>query len=193
MAKKLTSLIAHGLLRRPRAFARHEKGATLVEFGLLALPFFSIVGAILETSIVFMAGQVLDSAVQDTSRFIRTGQAQAADIDIDGFKGEVCSRLYNLFTNCDNLFVEVQVVTNFQSATVEAPVDWTCEEDCEWTRTEAYPDGYAAGPSDVMLVQVYYKWPIMLNLGGLSLANMRDGKRLLGTATVFRNEPFPGT
>lgn len=194
MASKLTSLIGRALPGRRRRFARNEKGATLVEFGLLAMPFFAIVGAILETSIVFLAGQVLDSAVQDTSRLIRTGQAQAANLTIDGFRAQVCNRLYNLFTDCDALHVEVQVVNDFQSATVSAPVDWACEEDCdEWSRPEVYPAGYEAGSSEVMLVQVYYKWPILLNFAGLSLANLNDGRRLLGTATVFRNEPFPSS
>lgn len=195
MATKLTSLIGAALQRR-RAFLRHQKGATLVEFGLLALPFFSIVGAILETSVVFLAGQVLDSAVQDVSRYLRTGQAQEAAVDLDRFRDEVCERLYNLFSNCDSLHVEVNTITDFSSVSITPPVDWTCEEDeeepCDWTRPEAYPDGYAASPSAVMVVQVYYKWPIMLSLGGMSLANLPGGKRLLGSATVFRNEPFPG-
>jgi Flp pilus assembly protein TadG len=194
MARRLTSLFDRALPGRRRGFVRDENGATLVEFGLLSVPFFAIVGAILETSVVFLAGQVLDSAVQDTSRLIRTGQAQGAGLDIDGFKGQVCDRLYNLFADCDSLHVEVQVVSNFQSATVAPPVDWDCEEDCEeWTRPELYPTGSEAGPSDVMLVQVYYKWPILLNFGGLSLANLSDGRRLLGAATVFRNEPFPAS
>jgi Flp pilus assembly protein TadG len=179
---------------RRRAFVRDERGVTAIEFGLLALPFFAIVGAILETSLVFMAGEVLDSAVQDTSRLIRTGQAQAAALTVDGFRDQVCSRLYNLFADCDQLHVDVQVVDSFQSATVTAPVDYECEDECdEWTRPERYPDGYAAGSSAVMLVQVYYKWPVMLDFAGLSLANLPDGKRLLGAATVFRNEPFPSS
>ena len=66
--------------RRRRGFARDDSGVTAIEFGLLALPFFSILGAILETSLVFLSGQVLESAVQDTSRLIRTGQAQVASV-----------------------------------------------------------------------------------------------------------------
>ncbi len=60
-------------------FRRDEKGVTAVEFGLLSLPFFAIIGAILETSLIFMASQILDSAVNDSARLIRTGQAQAAN------------------------------------------------------------------------------------------------------------------
>lgn len=190
MATKLTSLIGRALTRR--AFLRDQKGATLVEFGLLAVPFFAIMAAILETSMVFMAGQVLDSAVHDASRFIRTGQAQSANVDIARFRSEVCERLYNLFNDCSALHVEVRKLADFTSVSITPPVDWSCEDDdCDWTRPETYPTNANAGPSDVMVVQVYYKWPIILNLGGLSLANLPDGRRLLGSAAVFRNEPFP--
>lgn len=64
MATRLGSRIGRALLpRRPRGLARDERGATLVEFGLLAPFFFAIVGAIFETSVVFLSGQILDSAV----------------------------------------------------------------------------------------------------------------------------------
>ena len=72
----LRRLFAPAIRRRAQAFARDERGATAIEFALLALPFFTLIFAILETSIVFLAGQILDSAVQDASRKIRTGQAQ---------------------------------------------------------------------------------------------------------------------
>jgi Flp pilus assembly protein TadG len=54
-------------LARRRGFARDESGVTAIEFGLLALPFFSILGAILETSLVFLSGQVLESACPSMS------------------------------------------------------------------------------------------------------------------------------
>ena len=186
MATRLGSLIVRRLFAR-RAFARDERGATMIEFGLLALPFFSIIGAILETSVVFLSGQILDSAVQDVSRLIRTGQAQTSILTAAEFKSRVCARLYGLFRDCDALHVEAQTVVNFNSVNITPPVDWNCVTNCNWTRTERYTSGQG---SSIMLVQVYYKWPIILSLGNLSLANLPESQRLLGAATVFRNEPF---
>ena len=57
-------------ISRGRRFARDERGVTAVEFGILGLPFFTIIFAILETTMVFLAGQVLDGAVEDASRLI---------------------------------------------------------------------------------------------------------------------------
>ena len=53
---------------RMRALARDERGVTAIEFGVLALPFFTVIFAILQTAIMFLASQVLDSALEDASR-----------------------------------------------------------------------------------------------------------------------------
>jgi Flp pilus assembly protein TadG len=54
--------------RGRKLFSRDESGAVVVEFAILALPFFTLIFAILETSIVFLAGQILDASVHDASR-----------------------------------------------------------------------------------------------------------------------------
>ena len=175
------------LLSSLRRLGRDERAVTAVEFGMLALPFFAIIGAIMQTSLVFLASQVLESAVHDASRAIRTGQAQSASMTIDGFRSDVCNRLFGLFENCDGLHVRVNVVTNFQSATVSSPLPSPCTSPCDWSETEAWVPG--AGKS-VVLVQVYYRYPIFVQLGPLGMSNMGDGRRLIGSATVFQNEPF---
>jgi Flp pilus assembly protein TadG len=187
-------------LWRRRAFVRDERGVTAVEFGLLALPFFSILGAILETSVVFLSSQVLESAVQDTSRLIRTGQAQGAAMTLANFKSSICDRVFGLFRDCDGLHVEVKVVSAFSNVDVTAPVNWTCAVPApgqteaqasaacaQWTRPETYTPGSG---SNIVVVQVYYKWPVIVPFGGLGLSNLPDGRRVMGAATVFRNEPF---
>lgn len=202
MAGSSTLPTARAPLWRRRGFARDENGVTAVEFGLLAVPFFSILGAILETSLVFLSGQVLESAVQDASRQIRTGEAQTAGVTPAAFKTLICNRVFGLIADCNsaNLHVEVDVINAFADIEVAAPVNWTCdarkpgetEEQAAarcaaWTRPESYTPGSG---SNIIMVQVYYKWPIVVPFGGLGLANLPDGRRVMGAATVFRNEPF---
>lgn len=188
MATGLGSLIGRRLRQRRRSFVRDERGVTIIEFAILALPFFSIVGAILETSVVFLSGQLLESAVQDVSRLIRTGQAQGTIVTDEDFRQRVCARLYGMFTDCDGLYVEVRAITNFAAASISAPVDRSCEEACTgWTRDDYYTPGAS---SSFMMVQVYYKWPVILDLFDMTVANLPDSKRLLGVASVFRNEPY---
>lgn len=201
MAGRLATRIGRALLpRRRRGFVRDERGAIAIEFGLLALPFFSILGAILETSLVFLSGQVLDSAVQDVSRLVRTGQAQQSAMTPARFRELVCSRLFGLFPDCDGLHVEMQVIDTFSDVDMTPPVKWVCDEPtagqteeqaaascAAWTRPEVFIPGTG---SSTVAVQVYYRWPLIVPFGGLGLGNLPDGSRLMGAATVFRNEPF---
>jgi Flp pilus assembly protein TadG len=166
-----------------RRFARDDRGVTAIEFGLLALPFFAIIAAILETAVVFFAAQVLDSGVQDASRLLRTGQAHTAGFTITEFREELCDHLYGLF-ECENLKIKVTTIATFAAGGVTAPVD---PDDGAWTISEAYNQG--AG-SSVIMVEVYYKWPILLSFASFDLADLPDDTRLLGAARVFRNEPF---
>jgi len=56
-----------------RRMVRQEDGAAAVEFALVAAPFLAMVFAIIETAIVFFAGQALETAAADGSRLIMTG------------------------------------------------------------------------------------------------------------------------
>jgi hypothetical protein len=81
------------------------------------------------------------------------------------------------------------VVDSFTAATVTTPVETgeDCDDECEWTLVEQYVPGNGG---DVVLVQAWYKWPTVVNFPGFNLQNQPDGKRLLGSVRVFRNEPF---
>ncbi len=172
---------------RGRALRRDDSAATAVEFALLALPFFLIVGGLLQTSVVFLASHVLESAVQDASRQIRTGQLQLSGGNLTTFRSQICNRLFGLYADCGGLHLRVVEVTNFQSTDFVAPVNPACPENCTWTVPEAWAPG--TGKS-VVMVQAHYRYPIILQLGPLGMANLADGNRLLGVATVFQNEPF---
>ena len=71
---------ATGSLRTAlRRFRRNRRGSAAVEFALVAPVFFALLFAIIETAIVFFAGQVLETVTQDSARMIMTGQAQTAN------------------------------------------------------------------------------------------------------------------
>jgi Flp pilus assembly protein TadG len=179
--------------RRGAAFARDERGATAIEFGILALPFFTIIFAIIETSMVFFAGQVLDSAVQDASRKVRTGEASA--YTLAQFRTEICNGLFNLF-RCSDLKIVVKPLTTFSTygaQVITQPIVPNCTpavgNNWCWQVTETYQPG---ATSSIELVQVFYKWPTIINFGGFNLQNQTDqgGSRLLSATRVFQNEPF---
>src|SRR5262245_23268980 len=85
--------------RMLRRFVRQQDGTSAIEFGLVAAPFLALIFAIMETAIVFFAGQTLETAAADGARLIMTGQAQSAGFNQAAFKQAVCAKIYGLF-NC---------------------------------------------------------------------------------------------
>ncbi|PXA99853.1 hypothetical protein DMC47_01265 [Nostoc sp. 3335mG] len=172
--------------QRRKSLARDTRGATVVEFALLAPIFFALLTAILQTSMQYFAAQVLESGVQDASRAIRVGLARNENWSLDDYKENVCSRLYGLFGDCADMHVDVRQIDNFESADYTVPLDRTCQTACQWTAPEQWAQG---GSSAVMLVQVHYRYPAVLQIP-FGANRLGDGRSLLSAATVFRNEPF---
>jgi Flp pilus assembly protein TadG len=195
--QRLFSRVALPVKRRWRLFGRDERGVTVIEFAILALPFFTIIAAIMETALIFLAGQIFDSAVQDASRMIRTGRALT--FDSADFREQVCSGLYGMF-DCtsgpnERLRINVETIGNFGASTpLPSPVvtgDLCTALSCDWVMTDDYDGGTSGSiPPDVVLVRAYYKWPTIVNLPGFNFRTLPDGSRLLGSARVFMNEPF---
>lgn len=186
MAALRKSINIPALLKRalfPKRFLKDERGVTAIEFGLLALPFFAIIGAILETALIFLASQVLDSAVHDSSRYIKTGQAHTANYTLASYRLAICDNLLGLF-DCDAVHIRVKEIANFTSATL---IPATNPVDGAWVLVEQYDHGSSAS---VIMIEAYYKWPIALNLFDFNLSNLPDNTRLLSTVRLFRNEPF---
>jgi Flp pilus assembly protein TadG len=171
---------------RARGFARDERGVTAVEFGILALPFFTIIFAIIETAMMFFGMQVLDSAVEDASRMIRTGQAQNAGYTIDDFRTLLCDSTFNLF-DCSQIQIQVNTVSTFASVTTTQPVQTCTATTCTWTLAQTYDSGIGRS---IVQVSAYYRWPIWIVLPYFNLKNQPDNYRLISAIRVFRNEPF---
>jgi Flp pilus assembly protein TadG len=167
------------MVRAMRRLARKQDGAAAVEFGMVAAPFLLLVFAILETAIVFFAGQTLETAVSDSGRLIMTGQAQQKGFNQATFKEEVCSRIYGLFDCMGGLYVDVKTFPSFGQINLTPPLD----PDGKFQNNMAFQPG---GPSEIVVVRLFYQWPIYVAL----LSNMAGNKRLLMATSAFRNEPF---
>ena len=46
------------------------------------------------------------------------------------------------------------------------------------------------GPCNIVVVRLFYQWPVYVALLGFDLHNMNGGKRLLAATAAFRNEPY---
>ena len=109
----MTSASATGPGRHRRGgFLADERGATAVEFALVAAPFIALLVAIIQTFLVIFAGQLLETVVTQASRQILTGQAQSAGMTQDQFATLVCNQVRILF-NCNNLMIDVETYSAF--------------------------------------------------------------------------------
>jgi Flp pilus assembly protein TadG len=167
-----------------RRLVRAQDGAAAVEFGLVAAPFLALVFAIMETAIVFFAGQALETAGGTSARLIMTGQAQTQGFDQAKFKQAVCANIYGLFNCNGGLSIDVKNYTSFASINTALPIDANGN-----LQTASF--GYApGGPGDIVVVRLMYQWPVFVSLMGLNLSDLSGGKRLLVSTIAFRNEPY---
>lgn len=167
-----------------RRFRKDRSGASAIEFALVAGPFFALLIAVMEVSLVFFGSFTLENAVDRAGRMIRTGQAQEAGMNADAFKTAVCGNVHALFDCEGGLKVEVQRFDNFSgiNGNLDSPLD-----NGELKNSYAFDMGNGG---DVVIVRAFYEWGVMAKLPGVGLGNMPNGNRLLIAATTFRNEPF---
>lgn len=176
-------------------FRHDRRGSAAVEFSLVALPFFALLFAIIETAIVFFAGQVLETGVQDAGRQIYTHQLQDKTLsDAEkktAFQKDLCDRVKVLFSCSDTakLDVDVQFYAPGVAITITDPIT-----------AGSYNGGSLkfilppAGSAATVVVRGFYQWPMIVTGLGYNISNIARGsdsysKRLLAATTAFHVEP----
>lgn len=172
------------LPRRIRRFGRNEGGATAVEFGMIALPFFALLYGIMQVSLLYMAQEVLETGVHEAARLIRTGQAQAGGMDEAALRNLICANTSGLIPNCQgDLVLDVRSFPTFQAVALPPPLDGAGEIN----GATAFNPGVG---SEVVIFRAFYAYSLPIPDGMTGLANMSAGRRLLAASASFRNEPF---
>lgn len=168
----LSSLLTS--VRRLRRLRRDRRGATLVEFSLIALPSLVLLFGTFEIGFIYWANQELENATGAAARLVRTGQAQARNLNQAQLKAEVCSRTAVLVQCQSRLRLDVRSAPSFDGITPPQPLDGSgaLKADGDF----AYAPG--AG-NDVVLVSAFFDWKLLLS-----------GTTLIRAATPARNEPF---
>jgi Flp pilus assembly protein TadG len=169
-------------LKLLRRFRRERHGSTAVEFALVAPLFFGLLFAIIETGLVFFAGQVLETVTQNSARMIMTGQAQTASYTQAQFASYVCTQVPALF-NCNNIYIDVESYPAFSSVTINSQIDGSNN----FINNMQYNPG---GPGDIVVVRLFYQWPIFVTSLGYNISNLSGSLRLLTATAAFRNEPY---
>jgi len=166
-----------------RRLRRDRQGSAAVEFALVAPMFFGLLFAIIETAMVFFAGQVLETVTQDSARTIMTGQAQTAATTQAQFKTAVCARVVALFDCTNGIYIDVQSYSQFSTVNVATPIDAG--------KNFVPPNNFnPGGPGDIVIVRLFYQWPLFVTSLGFNIADLSGSKRLLTATAAFQNEPY---
>lgn len=172
------------LLRRLCRFGRDQRGATAIEFAILGIPFFALLFVTIESALIFLAGQGLETATSDAARLIRTGQAQQQKFDKDKFKKSICDQVQLVASCNEKLILDVRTATDFKSVDLTSPV--------ANGELKTGQFGYDAGHGgDIVVVRAFYEWPTVTHFIRDSYPTLANGNFLLAGTAAFRNEPFP--
>lgn len=185
-----------------RRFVRSRDGATAIEFALLAIPYFVIVFAILETFTAFIAEQLVSNAVDTLGRQLRTGQitynlGRATDKSVSQFRQLLCNEV-NILIQCsaneiatpDKLWLDVESYSSFGNMPTTIPMK---NGDLD-TSGLTYSPG---GSGTINMLRVYYRWQIITDLVRPFVTTIRpsDGSIpsifLIVATAAFQNEKYP--
>jgi len=198
-------------------FARNTRGAAALEFAMIALPLFTMIFAVMELALVFLISISVEDAASTMARQIRVGTITAPGIavtsstatapDLTTFKQDLCNYILLVPSSmCTNqIQVDIRPFSSFSGVVLPSPISGQT-----FSNTNLC---YASGiPSDVVLMRVYYLWPLLTpfllnglenvttftnSLGSPGGAASGTGRWAAVSATeVFVNEPnasFTGT
>lgn len=167
-----------------RRFVRNRSGATALEFAIVGPIFLIALVGTMEVGIAYGAQASLQNAANSAARLVRTGQAQTSALTQTQFRNAVCANIQPLL-GCDaNLQIDLEAYSNFGGASFSSPLQ------SDGTLDPSLNKYQPGNPCDVVLLRIFYKWPVITPLIGPMLANMPGNTMLMSATSAFRNEPY---
>jgi len=165
-----------------RKFRKSEDGAAMVEFSMIALPLFVIMGGIFEFTLHFLANGMLDHGVEELARQVRTKQMTADTHTEQSFKQELCGMPALQFFDCSKLKVDLQEIGSFQQMNVPLNGNGSLNS-----------SGFGFSPGGrvtINVLRVFYEWPTFMAFHRISSDEVwSNGNRLMVSSRAFRIEP----
>jgi Flp pilus assembly protein TadG len=172
---------------RPVGFLRDRRAGAAVDFALVLLPFLMVLMVMINSALILLAGQVLQTAATTAGRLVLTGQAQNANYSAAQFKSNVCASLTVMFNCASNLYIDVESTStsSFSSINLANPTNSNGT-----LNTSGF--GYSLGnPGDLVIVRLIYQWPIAASgLVGALMNPISPTNYTLVATVAFRNEPY---
>jgi Flp pilus assembly protein TadG len=192
-------------LNRMSRLLRSKDGATAIEFAMLAIPYFMIIFAIIETFVAFTAEQLVTNAVDTMARQLRTGQityamGRGTDKDQAAFRQLFCNEI-SIMISCSTteiatpskLYLDVETYSTFGAIPTKIPYATTAQySDIDPTGFKYAP----GGPSTINMLRAYYRWQITADIIRPYITTIQTAGKvptdfLIVATAAFQNEKYP--
>jgi len=88
-----------------------------------------------------------------------------------------------MFDCAGGIFIDVKSYPAFSNVSITDPIDAG--------KNFVAPNNYSpGGPGDIVVVRLFYKWPLIVTGLGYNISNLSNSQRLLTGTAAFRNEPY---
>lgn len=186
-----------------RRFTRSQDGAAAIEFAILALPYFLIVFAILETFVAFIGEQVVSNGVDVMARKVRTGEIKSTTPNDPTFKTAFRTAFCNeisVMISCSaeeittpkRLYIDLRSFSTYADIPTGIPRKDASQYSDLKTSDFAYSPG---GAKSINMLRAYYRWPVLTDLVRPMLTTVRSseggGDFLIVATATFQNEDYP--
>ena len=113
---------------------------------------------------------------------IMTGQAQTAAYTQAQFKSYVCGQ-HPGAVRLQQCLRRRRELSGLHHRGDQQPIDGGGN----FVNNMKYSPG---GPGDIVVVRLFYQWPLFVTGLGYNISNLSGSKRLLTATAAFRNEPY---
>lgn len=173
---------------------RDQTGATAVEFALIAPAFFVFVLGIMDLSAYYFVQGHLQTAIEQTAREIRVGNASIVgsdDAQKQNFRTLVCDNIHTgMVRNCTtDLLVDVRSFSgDFSGISYGGIGDVNSDGVINWNDT-TYDTGEGG---DAVVARVYYVYNFLIPQMAILTGGTAGSHKFVAitATTAFRNEPY---
>ncbi|KJF75403.1 TadE/TadG family type IV pilus assembly protein [Agrobacterium arsenijevicii] len=147
-------------------FGLSRDGTAAIEFAILALPYFLVVFAIIETFIALMAEQVVVNATDTMARRLRTGQISSS-ISKEDFRKSFCNEVSVMITCSDEIKTAQKLYIDLRSfsAFKDIPTTIPLKAYGEYYDLDTAQFGFKpGGPDTINMLRVYYRWRVVADI-----------------------------
>lgn len=178
----------HFRIRSPLRILSDRRGATAVEFAMLAIPVIGVLIAALQMAVISFYSEALQTVAATAARQVMVGNVQSQGLTQAQFKTLVCNAAPAPFSsnNCNALMVDIQSAPSFSALTTQ-PITITSNSNGTGSCTCSFAPG---GEGSAVIVRVMYEWPVFGGPLGIGIANEGNGTRLMVGTAVFQTEPY---